>query len=178
MEDKFFHPHYVPVNQIHHTLSLRSTMKCLIFSTCIFLLIFGSNSQRYIAIHSSTKLPTELGGQRAIYDGLNSIYLIGGLQGGIDYQREILRYNILTDTVDQLVGTYLPAFDIGATVQQNRDGDIFILGAGANNDYKFKFHPGTSTIESLGTLPYDIYESGSVKYYDISNSVFIFGGNI
>jgi len=152
-------------------------MRNLLFLTCVLAhFLKGSNAQRYEAIHSNIKLPAPIYSQRAIYDGLNSIYLIGGYIQSGSTPTQILKYNIVTDSIEEPMGAILPTYAFGFTVQQNRDGDIFIFGAGANNNYIFKFNPGTSSIENVGFLPYDIYYASSVKYYDISNSVFIFGG--
>jgi N-acetylneuraminic acid mutarotase len=122
---------------------------------------------------STTKLPRKLGSHSVLYDGNDSIYIMGGFYGS--YLDDILVFSISSQNITR-IGS-LPSKSFGGMMEWDNFGNIFYFGGGFYDGKQvYKFDPVTRISSEMAQLPYDVRWGASIKQNNSSNTVYILGG--
>jgi len=135
-----------------------------------------STCQVLRAEYAKIPLPSPDFGKSPVFDGDESIYLLGG----VGAWRRILRFNISTETIEQ-VGELLYGNDLGQNgAAINSNGKIFSIGGGLIDGIGRvqSFDPSQDIVsKNLSNLPYDI-SAGSRIPLEGGDQVLIVGGSL
>lgn len=90
----------------------------------------------------------------AVYDGLDSIYVVGGFNG--NYQNRVLKYSLRLGSVD-VVGIFVT---IGLGIALLNSDEILYLG-GRGDEYKpsaaiYRYSTDTNNFSQVGKLPWAV----------------------
>jgi hypothetical protein len=128
------------------------------------------------AVCSKAKLPLAMSNQAVLYDGADSIYIMGGWRDFNVCSRNILLYQISTDKITK-VGNLQSSVIYGSAHWGDKEfRNLFYLCGGYGNEV-YKFDTQTNTSEEVGSLPYKIPNVTSFEANDNSNLVYILGAN-
>ncbi|OXA54623.1 uncharacterized protein LOC118435606 [Folsomia candida] len=149
----------------------------LFFATSV---IIFTSATSLVAEYSSVTLPVTLYGSTIHYDGLDTVYLVGGTHNE-ELSGDVIAYSISADTV-QIVGA-MPNIGFFGSVQQfEEDGNEFYYFGGYSDTtgdfsvvYKIeKMGEEELEITELAQLPVDVMYSTSVAIN--TSTVLIVGG--
>jgi len=118
----------------------------------------------------SAQLPLALTYSSPLYDGYDSIYLIGGYTG-INYT-QALKYSISEDRIEE-IGS-LPLMDYGGGAVMDKHKNIFYIG-GKNTRDIYRYNPEPRTFSKVGMLPWDNHYFATIQVDE--ETAFIIGGN-
>lgn len=89
------------------------------------------------------------------YDGLDTVYIIGGYTGGSAYSKDVLKYSLSLDTIE-VVGQLLQGVE-RAFAGSDGTGNHYIIGGRVylnSSPHIYKFQEGReSVVTVVGTLP-------------------------
>ncbi|OXA44708.1 Kelch-like protein 13 [Folsomia candida] len=129
-----------------------------------------------VATPAKARLPLGAYGTSAVFDGTDSIYIIGGdsTEGRL---KSVLKYSISTDEISH--AAILPHGAYYGTATQTKGGDIFYHGASILDTPSteiYKFVPSTSSVTKVGDLPEENFMSAAVQ--DGDDNIYFLGGSL
>ncbi|OXA63162.1 Endochitinase [Folsomia candida] len=150
----------------------------------VLLIFFSSlltpSSQQLVAVRVNARLPTARTGCSAIYDGDDTIYVVGGLDDGqpIGIVKDILAYKISTDSVTLMATLAAEVLSNNPKTSIDAQGNIYIYtGSIFGYGKVHRFDPRTSDVVEMASLPYSSAYSAVVKYSTTSTTVYLMGAN-
>lgn len=150
-----------------NSILFQTIVVAILQSTPISIL---SQSQDLVANLASARLPSGRSHVSAIYDGDDSIYILGGNSypsGALD---SILHYSISEDRI-ATIGT-LPTPMYGGRITMSSNNEVFLLGSLSSTDI-VRFSPGVENATVVAQLPHTFYESSLIQF---NGFVHILGG--
>ena len=147
-------------------------MKLFLFTVVLFIVVVENVTFKFVVTNST--LPVALHHHAAVYDGVDSIFLLGGYSGDGAYLDSVIKYSLADESV-QVVGTFLP---LASGVSLLHEGNIFYVGGydGRNSSAAvYRYSISTDNYSLVHQLPVPI--SGMSSAWDPSSqSVYVFGG--
>ena len=151
----------------------------LITTLCIIAFAFPTIiSSQLVAVPAQSKFPYPLKESAPYYDGMDSVYIFGGLDSNYNYRGEIFKYSISSDTIES-VGR-LPGNISSGAVVSNGLGTIYYMGGFDVNPPAsylktiYAFNTTTNTINLWGNLPIGLSQCSAIAMN--STNVLIIGG--
>ncbi|OXA63368.1 uncharacterized protein LOC110863263 [Folsomia candida] len=162
-------------------------MERIFFSFFIIFIISTSLvKSQFVAVESKVKLPKAKHGSCAVYDGNDSIYILGGYSIDTPQSSEIYKYTISSDNIAQIGELPLPVFEMSASIDTS--GNIYTHGGmiefirenGTIGHVSlteiYRFDPVANTTSRVADLPAPNLEMVSIPG-DMPNTVYILAGH-
>ncbi len=126
----------------------------------------------------NTKLPSKSSHHAILYDGDDSIYLLGGFNATANASIDDIQLFSISSQKLTKIGT-LPSPSCNGTVQwATNNKSIFYFGGGQDGKQVYEFDTATLISSRVAQLPVDVRFGSSFKIKDSSNTVHVLGGNL
>ena len=142
----------------------------LLFCVALAFCAPAAGAGELMLVRASASLPVALDNIRAVYDGHDAVYLVGG-QGTGGLHENIVRYCLGTDTVEVL-GPFVAKASGAATFY---DGDVFYVD-GSDSDFQIhRFSTASRNSSLVAALPFTFHLKAHA-WDEEAKRLFLFGG--